>query len=525
MHHLSTPRRTRSGFTLLELLIGVVASTFIVAAMTEGMGLISQQMEHIRTESDSGPDETVALITDMARYGWVVEKPSDTRLDIVDAAAGRTIFELVNGALKVTRPSGATGTLMDGVASFSVETDTSRRLREAMPVDDFRTWFDRPAVGSLDDTLTLETGLPLALGFTMPSAVPDSYDVVAGVDENAVIGTLLTLDMALSYVSAIPEDPNEPVAGDGSDPGGKGKGKGGKVDICHIPPGNPANAHTLNISVNAVDAHLAHGDVLGSCSALPPPTQAAELVISLYEARAPDDARPHGPVLGAMVLVANAIPNGSASWVQADPGTGSHSGECSHSAEECGATTPNGKVMMCHVPPGNPGNAHTITISQNAVAAHLAHGDYYGGCGEHDDPSAVYSLEIDATPSQVSLDLSPLGAIIEPGRAYSLVISMQSEGFIVVGGDSVAAAENSGVAQSSSLNGSLQPVAMAVPFALQGMQRITQTAEHEPISRVSLTVAMDSGKTASGSASVTSQVAIPGLWEGVVSGEIEALEQ
>jgi hypothetical protein len=38
-----------------------------------------------------------------------------------------------------------------------------------------------------------------------------------------------------------------------------------KVDVCHIPPGNPANAHTINVSENAVPAHLAHGDTLGPC--------------------------------------------------------------------------------------------------------------------------------------------------------------------------------------------------------------------------------------------------------------------
>ena len=38
-----------------------------------------------------------------------------------------------------------------------------------------------------------------------------------------------------------------------------------KVLICHIPPGNPDNAHTISISVNAVPAHLAHGDTLGAC--------------------------------------------------------------------------------------------------------------------------------------------------------------------------------------------------------------------------------------------------------------------
>ncbi|MBC8314387.1 MAG: VCBS repeat-containing protein [Bacteroidales bacterium] len=40
----------------------------------------------------------------------------------------------------------------------------------------------------------------------------------------------------------------------------------------------------------------------------------------------------------------------------------------------------NNKVLICHVPPGNPGNAHTICVSPNAVPAHLAHGDYLGEC-------------------------------------------------------------------------------------------------------------------------------------------------
>jgi hypothetical protein len=37
------------------------------------------------------------------------------------------------------------------------------------------------------------------------------------------------------------------------------------VDVCHIPPGNPDNAHTITISENALDAHLEHGDKIGAC--------------------------------------------------------------------------------------------------------------------------------------------------------------------------------------------------------------------------------------------------------------------
>jgi hypothetical protein len=43
-----------------------------------------------------------------------------------------------------------------------------------------------------------------------------------------------------------------------------------KTTICHIPPGNPANAHTLCVGTPSVDAHLAHGDTLGECVAVQP---------------------------------------------------------------------------------------------------------------------------------------------------------------------------------------------------------------------------------------------------------------
>jgi hypothetical protein len=88
--------------------------------------------------------------------------------------------------------------------------------------------------------------------------------------------------------------------------------------VCHVPPGNPDNAHTIVISVNAVQTHLDHGDTLGPCPEEPGP---------------PDDQY-----------------------------------------EE--------KVLICHIPPGNPENAHTISVSVNAVPAHLAHGDTEGPCPE-----------------------------------------------------------------------------------------------------------------------------------------------
>ena len=40
-----------------------------------------------------------------------------------------------------------------------------------------------------------------------------------------------------------------------------------RVTVCHVPPGNQANAHTIWVGEAAVGAHLAHGDQLGPCLA------------------------------------------------------------------------------------------------------------------------------------------------------------------------------------------------------------------------------------------------------------------
>ena len=48
------------------------------------------------------------------------------------------------------------------------------------------------------------------------------------------------------------------------------------------------------------------------------------------------------------------------------------------------STTSSEKVTICHIPPGNPANAHTITVGSPAVTAHKAHGDYVDGSCEDD---------------------------------------------------------------------------------------------------------------------------------------------
>ena len=110
-----------------------------------------------------------------------------------------------------------------------------------------------------------------------------------------------------------------------------------KRDICHIPPGNPENAHTITVGNPAVMPHLAHGDKLGRC-----------------EDRKPDVAKRPCP-----------------DRAPGDSGKG-HKG--------IAPDLQGHKAKVCHIPPGNPANAHTIIVGIAAVKAHLAHGDVLGAC-------------------------------------------------------------------------------------------------------------------------------------------------
>jgi len=49
----------------------------------------------------------------------------------------------------------------------------------------------------------------------------------------------------------------------------------------------------------------------------------------------------------------------------------------------------NNKVLICHLPPGNPQNTQLLCVAPSAVPAHLAHGDYLGTCDATDPCDAI----------------------------------------------------------------------------------------------------------------------------------------
>src|SRR4051794_8601818 len=55
----------------------------------------------------------------------------------------------------------------------------------------------------------------------------------------------------------------------------------GSVDVCHFPPDNPSNFHTITVPSNAVPAHVAHGDVVGTCEEVGPSSLSLVVFASL----------------------------------------------------------------------------------------------------------------------------------------------------------------------------------------------------------------------------------------------------
>ncbi len=181
-------------------------------------------------------------------------------------------------------------------------------------------------------------------------------------------------------------------------------------------------------------------------------SQAATLTISLYEARAPGDARPFGPVLGSVTINTSTLP----------------------------PTT-----FVSGPPPA---------LQQAAV------------------PSA-----------QIAVNLSSMNALIKPGKAYTLVLSVSGSETVFVRSMASGASSGSGVAFKAS-GGSLVPQAALVAAHIESHCTWTQTTAHDVTRRVTMHLELDDGREITGSAVVAGQVAIENEWLGTAPGELPALQ-
>lgn len=75
------------------------------------------------------------------------------------------------------------------------------------------------------------------------------------------------------------------------------------------------------------------------------------------------------------------------------------------------------KQTICHFPPGNPSNFHTITISENAVATHVdKHGDLLGTCQENCED---FCDDGDACTQDIQANLNECTCMVDPRPAVN----------------------------------------------------------------------------------------------------------
>lgn len=86
-----------------------------------------------------------------------------------------------------------------------------------------------------------------------------------------------------------------------------------------------------------------------------------------------------------------------------------------------GGSAKNPKVIVCHIPAGNPNNPQTISISVNAVSAHLG---YHGGCklgtcGYTCNDNKSYKRELEADIHQIVVGHQEADLIIYPNPSVN----------------------------------------------------------------------------------------------------------
>ena len=153
----------------------------------------------------------------------------------------------------------------------------------------------------------------------------------------------------LSDTALLQRDPGTPV------------GPPRKIIICHCPPGNPGNCHTIRVNESAVPAHLANhpGDHLGPCGEEQVICRHGLTVVTSNPVGEFTPGPCDNPVFMCNLRLHTIVVNAAA--VSAHLAKGHQLGLCP------------GKNLICH-------NGHSIIVSDAEAPAHLAHGDTVGYC-------------------------------------------------------------------------------------------------------------------------------------------------
>jgi len=160
---------------------------------------------------------------------------------IANAGLNQTVLEFATVTLDGTSSTDVDGTDVDGTIVSYNWTQVNGTLVTLLNNDTSKPTFEAPDV-TMQEILTF-----------MLAVVDNS----SGTDTDEVNITVNEIDDG----SGGGGSGDDPPVDDGPD---EKDGKN-KVTICHIPPGNPENAHLITVGEPAVLAHIAHGDTLEEC--------------------------------------------------------------------------------------------------------------------------------------------------------------------------------------------------------------------------------------------------------------------
>jgi hypothetical protein len=194
------------------------------------------------------------------------------------------------------------------------------------------------------------------------------------------------------------------------------------------------------------------------------------VTLRLFRARGPGDARPDGVALGQATLAASGLPAAVTTPILVDLG-----------------------LKNTFTP--------TTTIGRGALAV----------------TTTLTTLVLPPTV-KVPIDLSGLGANVQPGYAYALQLDNTSGGHVAVEGYVLASAVLSGVTLASGAGAATsQPV--LIPASLDGIATMTRTTETAAPRNVLIELTTAAGDTVAGTVTVLGQEYAPDPWLGSVPSE------
>lgn len=202
---------------------------------------------------------TLIMVTLLAYIGASVSDltSSDTS-STTNESQGLQALQVGNGGLQYALEKIETGNDPDianqsfGKGTFTVTSDPATQLVSVTGV-----------VGNARKVQTLTTDFAQqVMGIDVASATIKNKDLQdIEVAKNGNTATILT-QMKVEWNWGLCA---QNLTCDASTSSG-GSGSATKTTICHYPPGNPSNAHTISIGNSAVATHVTqHGDTIGAC--------------------------------------------------------------------------------------------------------------------------------------------------------------------------------------------------------------------------------------------------------------------